>query len=307
MSTHAASSPDEDPILEGGLQGRNLVASVLHGLTILDMYGRDRRTIAIGEMAKHLKLHKSSASRLAATLAAAGYLELDSSAGVYRLGGRLAAVGRLAAEDLDIERVVVPFLDELTWKTGETGHLAILDGNDTRTLAVTDGWHTVRMHSWVGKVSPAYCSSMGKALLAGRSDAEVAELYRDAVFEQFTERTVKTVNALLKDLKELRAKGFGFDDEELEPGLRCVSAPIVGGDGSVVASISLSGPTQRLDYDAVAKIAEQVRWAAAQASTALGARPATPTGWAPPPTAEPGPLDWVEQVRPGSSNRRQHP
>lgn len=303
MSTRDTSAPDEEPVSEGGLPGRNLVASVLHGLTILDMYGRDRRTVAIGEMAKQLKLHKSSASRLAATLAAAGYLELDTSAGVYRLGGRLAAVGRLAAEDLDLERVVVPFLEELTAKTGETGHLAILDGKDSRTLAVTDGWHTVRMHSWVGKTSPAYCSSMGKALLAGRADDEVAELYAHDTFDRFTEHTVKTVAALLGDLKELRAKGFGFDDEELEPGLRCVSAPIVDGDGDVVASISLSGPTQRLDYDAVAKLSEVVRWSAAQASRALGARPTTPSGWAAAPSKEPAPLDWVERVRPKTPNR----
>lgn len=303
MSTHPASDPDENPVHEGGLQSRNLVASVLHGLTILDMYGRDRRTIAIGEMAKHLQLHKSSASRLAATLAAAGYLELDTSAGVYRLGGRLAAVGRLAAEDLDIERVVVPFLEELTWKTGETGHLAILEGKDSRTLAVTDGWHTVRMHSWVGKISPAYCSSMGKALLAGRPDEEVAELYARDAFDQFTKHTVKTVTMLLEDLKELRTKGFGFDDEELEPGLRCISAPIVDGAGAVVASISLSGPAQRLDYDAVAKLSELVRWSAAQASRELGARPTTPSGWAPAPEAEPAPLEWVERVRPQTLNR----
>ena len=163
---------------------------------------------------------------------------------------------------------------------------------------MTDGWHTVRMHSWVGKISPAYCSSMGKALLAGHPDDEVAELYAHDTFDQFTKHTVKTVTALLKDLKELRAKGFGFDDEELEPGLRCVSAPIVDGDGAVVASISLSGPTQRLDYDAVGKMSELVRWSAAQASRALGARPTTPSGWAPAPDREPAPLDWVEQRAP---------
>jgi len=221
---------DEEPSDEPATPNRHLVASVLHGLTILDMFNRSRRSIAIGEMAKQLGLHKSSASRLAATLAAAGYLEPDAQAGVYRLGGRLAAVGRLAAEDVDVERTVTPFLEELTWITGETGHLAILDGKDSRTLAVTDGWHTVRMHSWVGKVSPAYCSSMGKALLAGRSDDEVRELYRGEQFETFTQHTVGSIQSLIRDLDVLRARGYGFDDEELEVGLRCVSAPIVDGD-----------------------------------------------------------------------------
>lgn len=283
---------------------RNLVRSLLHGLTILDMFGRDRRVIAIGDMARTLGLHKSSASRLAATLAAAGYLESTTTPGNYRLGSRLAVVGALAADDSDLERIVVPYLQHLTWLTGETGHLALLEGADTRTLAVTDGWHTVRMHSWVGKSSPAYVSSMGKALLADLPDDTIRELYPEAELSAFTDKTVPNVDALLKDLKTLRRQGYGFDDEELVPGLRCISAPIVGRDNTVVASISISGPAGRLSYDAVRKVSEHVRWTAAQASKALGAMPPTPAGWVQSPEAEPGRLDWVERVRP---ERFQHP
>lgn len=277
---------------------RNLVRSLLHGLTILDMFQQDRRVIAIGDMARQLGLHKSSASRLAATLAAAGYLEPTATPGNYRLGSRVAVVGALAADDSDIERIVLPFLQHLTWLTGETGHLALLDGPDTRTLAVTDGWHTVRMHSWVGKTSPAYCSSMGKALLAGLPEGTVRALYPQNALATFTERTVSDVERLIADLATLRERGYGFDDEELVPGLRCISAPIVGRNGAVVASISISGPAQRLNYEAVEKVSAHVRWAAAQASKALGATPYTPVGWAESPTQEPERLDWVERARP---------
>jgi DNA-binding IclR family transcriptional regulator len=297
MTARASRPQDHDPEsskTEDRHVDRNLVGSVLHGLTILDMFGRDRKTIAIGEMASHLGLHKSSASRLAATLASAGYLDPAESPGLYRLGSRLAAVGQLAAADLDIERVVMPHLAHLTWVTGETGHLAALDGADARTLAITDGWHTVRMHSWAGKTSPAFCSSM----LAGVSEAGIRSLYPKAELPAITERSVSTVNGLLEDLAGLRATGFGFDDEELETGLRCISAPIVGPKGTIVASISISGPTQRLNHEAVEKAADHVRWAAAQASAALGASPTTPDGWAAAPDAEPEPLDWVEAVRP---------
>ena len=279
------------------MSGRNLVASLLHGLAILDMYGPERRTIAIGEMAEHLGLHKSSASRLAATLAAAGYLEPDRTPGVYRLGGRMAAVGRLAARDLDIERIVTPFLEELTRLTGETGHLAILDGSDARTIAVTEGWHTVRMHSWVGKATPAYCSSMGKALLAGLPESTVKDLYPDG-FEKFTGHTVRSPRALARALAEIRDCGYRYDTEELEVGLRCVSAPMVDDGGAVVASISVSGPTQRLTDEAIPPLSEHVRWSAAQASAALGARVLTPPGWRPAPEEQPPPLSWVGRLRP---------
>lgn len=275
---------------------RRLVGSLLHGLEILQMFSRERRVIGIGEMASQLGLHKSSASRLAATLAYAGFLEADVLPGTYRVGSKIAALGTLAEQDLDVERTVVPYLRWLTWRTGETGHLAILEGGITKTIAITDGWHTVRMHSWVGKSAPAYVSSMGKALLAGLGAEELHSLYGDGDFVPKTDRTVKNYGELEKDLMKVRGQGYGVDNEELEYGLRCVSAPIVGPDNHVVASISISGPSQRMTTDRIAEVAAQVRWAARGASLVLGSS-GTPPGWKAAPTSPPKPLEWVEEIR----------
>ncbi|MBK1789170.1 IclR family transcriptional regulator [Prauserella cavernicola] len=287
----------ESTASEGRTADRRLVGALLHGLVVLDMFRRDRPTVGIGEMARHLGVHKSSASRIAATLAHAGFLEPGDTVGTYRLGGKLAALGTLASQDLDLERVVVPHLARLTWQTGETGHMAVLEGGNARTVSVTDGWHTVRMHSWAGKIAPAYVSSMGKALLAGLDPAELDGLYSGGELEARTERTVRSVDALVADLTRLRADGFGLDDEELEEGLRCVSAPIVGPEGTVVASISVSGPVQRLSLERVPAIAGHVRCAAAAASRALGGPP-VPAGWASVDDVSPEALPWVETVRP---------
>ncbi|MDR6688633.1 DNA-binding IclR family transcriptional regulator [Arthrobacter sp. 1088] len=275
---------------------RRVVGSLLHGLEILQMFSRERRIIGIGEMASQLGLHKSSASRLASTLAYAGFLEADVLPGTYRVGSKIAALGTLAEQDLDIERTVLPYLRWLTWRTGETGHLAILEGGNAKTIAITDGWHTVRMHSWVGKSAPAYVSSMGKALLAGLNADELHSLYRDEDFVPKTDQTVKNYGELEKDLMKLRGQGYGFDNEELEYGLRCISAPIVGPDNTVVASISISGPSQRMTLERIAQVAAQVRWAARGASLALGSA-GTPSGWKAAPGSAPEPLAWVEEIR----------
>lgn len=272
------------------------VGALKRGLDILDMYTRSRDVVGIGEMAAELGIHKSSASRLAATLAASGYLRPAGSLGSYRLGARIAALGPLAASDLtEIAPIVMPYLDRLTEITGETGHLAVLDGTDTRTIGIADGWHTVRMHSWVGKESPAYCSSMGKALLAGLSDTEVAALYASGGMVARTANTLATVPALLDNLSTIRSHGFGLDDEELEYGLRCISAPIFTADGRVDASISISGPTQRVTPERVELLERHVRWAAWRASVARGAV-AVPAGWAQAPAGEPETPPWVDRA-----------
>lgn len=248
-----------------------LVGALLHGLAILDMFDRDRTVIGIAEVARHLQVHKSSASRLAATLAAAGYLELAGEPGRYRLAGKIAALGELAATDTGLRRAALPALQDLVGRLGETGHLGALAGTEAVTVEVVDGWHTVRMHSWVGKRSPAHCSSMGKALLAGLSPDEFAARYPADHLESRTPNTITSAAALDRSLAEVRSRGYAEDSEELEAGLRCVAAPIFDRTGTVVASISLSGPASRINDGTLPGIATEVRRTATQISTRLGA------------------------------------
>jgi DNA-binding IclR family transcriptional regulator len=251
--------------------GRGLIGSLLHGLEILDMFERDRPEIGIGEMAQQLGLHRSTTSRLAATLAVAGYLESAGEPGRYRLSGRLAALGELAAAEGDVRRTALPYLQELVQELGETGHLGVLEGTEAVTIEVVDGWQTVRMHSWVGKRSPAHCSSMGKALLAGLSAAEFDARYPGRRLEARTDQTITDTGALRQHLAGVRERGYAVDRGELEPHLCCVAGPVFDRTGAVVASISVSGPDSRIDEAGVPAIAAAVRRAAGQISARLGA------------------------------------
>ena len=284
----AADRPERD-----GTPGH--IAALLRGLAVLDMFDRDVTVVAIGEIARTLGIHKSSASRVAATLAAAGYLRSTGVQGQYRLGPRLVTLGALADAGSGFEDLVMPHLRELSEATGETGHLAVLDGSNAVTIGVADGWHTVRMHSWIGKSSPAYLSSMGKALLAGRSEAVVRALY-PARLAPATNRSITSRDGLLAALERIRHDGYATDDEELEIGLRCVAAPIFDRDGNVVGAISVSGPSQRFSDAALRPLADHVRWAAAKASLALGA-PTPEPPWPMFPAASPTALDWVDRSR----------
>jgi DNA-binding IclR family transcriptional regulator len=251
--------------------GKGLIGSLLHGLQILDMFERERPEIGIGEMAEQLGLHRSTTSRLAATLAAAGYLQLAGEPGRYRLSGRLTALGELAAAEADVRRTALPYLQNLVQELGETGHLGILEGTEAVTIGVVDGWQTVRMHSWVGKRSPAHCSSMGKALLAGLSPAEFAARYPGHRLEARTDRTITDTRELTRHLAEVRDRGYAVDRQELEPHLCCVAGPVFDRTGTVVASISVSGPDSRIDDTTIPGIAVAVCRTAAQISARLGA------------------------------------
>jgi DNA-binding IclR family transcriptional regulator len=147
------------------------VTALLHGLAVLDLFGRDRTVVGVVDIAKNLGVHRSTASRLAATLASAGYLEIAGEPGRYRLAPKLATLGEIAAVGSDLRRAADGPLRDLVAQLGETAHLGILEGTEAVTIDVIDGWQTVRMHSRVGKRSPAHCSSIGKALLATAADA----------------------------------------------------------------------------------------------------------------------------------------
>ena len=265
--------------------GKGLIGSLQHGLQILDMFERERPEIGIGEMAEQLSLHRSTTSRLAATLAAAGYLQPAGEPGRYRLSGRLAALGELAAAGADVRRTALPYLRSLVQELGETGHLGVLEGTEAVTIGVVDGWQTVRMHSWVGKRSPAHCSSMGKALLAGLSAAEFAARYPGRRLEARTDRTITDTRELTRQLADVRGRGYAMDRQELEPHLCCVAGPVFDRTGIVVASISVSGPDSRIDDATIPAIAAAVCQTADQISDRLGAPRSRPE-WGSPPTGE---------------------
>ena len=265
--------------------GKGLIGSLQHGLQILDMFERERPEIGIGEMAEQLGLHRSTTSRLAATLAAAGYLQPAGEPGRYRLSGRLAALGELAVAGADVRRTALPYLRSLVQELGETGHLGVLEGTEAVTVGVVDGWQTVRMHSWVGKRSPAHCSSMGKALLAGLSAAEFAARYPGRRLEARTDRTITDTRELTGHLIEVRNRGYAVDRQELELHLCCVAGPVFDRTGIVVASISVSGPDSRIDDSTIPAIAAAVCRTAGQISARLGAPRSIPE-WRSPPAGE---------------------
>ncbi len=222
------------------------ITALQNGLAVFDMFQVDHQTVTVAEVARHLGIHKSTASRIAATLVSAGFLRPASGKSGFQLSGKLTRLGNIAAADTHLTTVSMPFLRSLVDEVGETCHLGVLEGREAVTVALVDGSYSVRLHSFVGKRSPAHWTAMGKVLLSSLTESTLDMLYPFEELPGATSKTIVSKSNLLAQLEMIRKHGFAIDDEELEVGLRCVAAPVRDHDGQVVASLTVAGSSSRI-------------------------------------------------------------
>jgi len=191
---------------------------------------------------------KASLHRLLGVLREERLVSLDQTEKTYELGLRLLALTYDSDGTHAIRRFAAPQLEDLSLATGETIHLAVLDGTDVVYVGKAESTHKVRMYSDVGLRAPAYCTGVGKALLAFRPEDDRRRIIERIEFKRFTESTITTVSELLAELDLIRERGYALDEGEHEIDIRCVSAPIIGLRGTSVASLSISAPAYRAKH-----------------------------------------------------------
>jgi IclR family KDG regulon transcriptional repressor len=244
------------------------------GLSILDTFSGQAGDLGVNEIARIVGMHKSTVSRLCATLESAGYLERDPSSNRFRLGARIYQLaGSSSPPTTDVRIVARPVMLELVEKSSETATLGVREGSDIVTIDVVDGLNYMRMATRVGMRTQIHASAVAKAILAYMPPDEVEELLAEWPMTQLTPNTITDPAALKKTLAEVRQRGYALDVEELEIGLRCVAAPIRDPAGRVVAGISISGPRHRMTNEAMRRFSPLVREAGDKVSARLGAPP----------------------------------
>jgi DNA-binding IclR family transcriptional regulator len=200
------------------------------------------------ELSAGLGIGSSSTYRLLATLASHGYVEHDRGARGYRLGLACLELSRAYLESSDVRQVALPVLERLRDATSETVHLGILDQMEVVYIEKLQGLHAIGlMSSRVGGRSPAYCTGLGKVLLAHLDPALVRSHFRKNGLKRFTDNTITDLSSLMDHLATVREQGYAIDNTEHETEVRCVAAPVFDLHGEVVAAISVSGPDARLD------------------------------------------------------------
>ena len=239
-------------------------------LAALEILANREGECSLVDLCKEMKLHKSTVHRLAMVLEQHGLVDKNLDTGRYRLGLRLFEFGSKALAALDLRGRARPYLDRLQREFGETVFFCILDDGQVFYVEKVESQSSVRTACTVGSRAPAYCTAVGKAMLAELPDAEVNGIVRRWGLEPVTKNTITSAAKLKAELKAVRSRGYAIDDEEKEEGLRCVSAAVRGHLGKLFAAMSVSGPAFRMTKERIPKIGEGVMQAANELSAGLG-------------------------------------
>lgn len=248
------------------------VHSVDRAVSILEVLGR-LGAAGVTDIAAEVGVHKSTVSRLLATLEARGLVEQNGSRGRYQLGYGVVQIAAGVTGRHDLTALARPVCQELARTVGETVNITVPDGGEVLSIDQVIGASAVTTVNWVGQRNPMHATAAGKVFLSRLSPDRLDDALSGGL-RAYTEHTVVDPAELRAHLADVRERGYGFTQDEYEIGLAAVAAPIHAAGGDVVAALSISGPTFRLDEDTIPGVAARVMAAAADISERNGARPA---------------------------------
>jgi IclR family pca regulon transcriptional regulator len=266
-----------------GLSAAPFSQSLERGLLILSALAGRRAVLGIADIAREVNLSKSTTYRYAATLTQLDYLHQDPDTKKYSLGPKAVDLGYAAINSMELTRVAARPLQALSDETGYTVNMAVLDGADIVYVdrrrsgrAVAFG---MELNLHIGSRLPAYCTSMGKVLLAYRDPAALRPILDRTDLARRGPKTITAREQLMTALTRVRHSGLAVNDEELAPGLRSLAAPVRDRTGAVVAAVNIAVhlTTWNASIEAiVARLEGPLRRTTGEISYRLGYREAPP-------------------------------
>lgn len=242
--------------------------SLDRAVKVLEMLGGSETPLALAEICQIMQIHKSTAHRSLMVLERSELIERTPD-NRFRLGLKLYELGNRAVEQVDLRARIRPHFRRLAAELGETVHLGVLQKASVIYLEKIEPNRRICMSSKTGSSNPAYCTSMGKAMLAYLPEEMLEQSIAKMRFVRFTSKTIGSREELLKSLERVRRRGYAIDDEEIEVGVRCVGAPVFDENNLPIAAVSISGPSARIRTQNLPVIAEHLRRCCAEISASL--------------------------------------
>lgn len=231
------------------LRGPRYSQSLERGLAILGCFTSEHPVLGIADIADELGMSRSTTHRYVTTLLALGYLEQGRSR-KYRLGLRVTDLGMSALNATGLRENVHPFLEELRERTGYTIGLAVLDGTEILYVDRARSWRRAERETdlglYPGSRMPAYCTAMGKVLLAYLPDEVQRDLIAQLKLERNSPSTITSKQALRAELERVSEDGYALNDQELRPGLQAIAVPIRDESHEVVAAVGIAASPEAL-------------------------------------------------------------
>lgn len=233
-------------------------------LDVLDMVAGAGRPVRFTDLLAEAPYPKATLYRLLQTLTHQGMLSYDADRQTYALGVRLVRLAHAAWATSSLAPIARPYLDELSAETGETIHLAQMDNGQVLYVDKRNAAKPVEMFAQAGKVGPAYCTGVGKAMLAFLPEDALENALQRQSFHRFTEHTLDTPARLKAELQAIRARGHAFDREEHEPGIICCAVPILSRTGRVIGALSVTSTTARTSLEELEGGSDRIKDTAAR-------------------------------------------
>jgi IclR family pca regulon transcriptional regulator len=226
--------------------------SLERGLAILGCFQPERPILGIADIADDLGMSRSTTHRYVITLVELGFLEQGASR-KYRLGLRVTDLGMSALNSTGLREHSRPYLEELRQRTSYTVNIAVLDGTEVlyidRARSFRRGQNKIDLNLRPGSRLPAYCSSLGKILLAHLPDDQLSTLLGEMTLKKHGPNTITSKKALRTELQQVLEEGMAVNDEELAQGLHSISAPIRGESREVVAALNVAAHSSMIPLE----------------------------------------------------------
>lgn len=244
---------------KAGLFANTLDGTVGKALEVLDQVASIGRPVRFSELLETSRFPKATLYRIVQTLTNQGMLAFDPDRGTYAPGVRLVRLAHAAWRSASLAPIAASHIDVLSAEVGETVHLAQLDHAQVVYVDKRNAADPVPMYSQSGKVGPAYCTGVGKAMMAFLPEDELANVLAQQSYHRFTPTTHTSAESLRGELADIRANGYGFDREEHEPGIICVALPILTETNRVLGALSVTSTTTRTNLAGLERLASRIR------------------------------------------------
>jgi IclR family transcriptional regulator, pca regulon regulatory protein len=239
----APSKPSDDSDAFTG--DPNFMTSLARGLAVIQAFSQRRHHLTISQVSTTTGLSRAAVRRCLYTLAKLGFAGSDDNRHFF-LRPRILALGHSYISSMPLATAAQPVLEHISHLLHESCSIATLDGVEIVYIARANVTRIMSIDLGVGSRLPAFCTSMGRAILANLPPEELESVLSRVEFKRYTERTITNPAKLTQALRQIRRDGYSIIDQELEHGLRSMAVPIQNPNGKVVAALNIGAHAQRV-------------------------------------------------------------
>ncbi|MBZ9601032.1 IclR family transcriptional regulator [Phyllobacterium chamaecytisi] len=225
----------------------DFISGFAKGLSVIEAFDAANPRLSITDISRITGLERATARRCLLTLAQLGYADYDGK--FFSLSPRILRLGHSYLTATPLPRLLQPFLDQLSEKTGESASASVLDGNEIVYIARASHKRVMSINLNPGSRLPAYCSSMGRVLLAAMNEGDAKSILENSNRKANTPNTKTTIADLMAELQLIREQGYAVIDQELEIGLCSIAIPVRNMRGTTIAALNVGAQAPRVTVD----------------------------------------------------------